>query len=339
MKTIHLTILFLTLLFTTSIYGQSELEILVDQGVQYHDMGDFDKAIDTYKKALKIDPKSALVNYEIALSLFSKGDYKESEKYSKEVLKQNKDFMLEAYIINGSALDMLGKTNESIELFEKAIKKTKGSYLLYYNLALNYYKINNLDKAEENVINAIEMNPNHSSSHLMLAHIENQKGNPVQALLASHYFLLLEPISARSKEGYDLIQKNFKGNVREDKDNPKNITILVSPDENNEFSPVELMISMLAASKTLEDNKDKTEDEMFVENTESFFKVLGELKKPESKGIWWNFYTDFFYSIAKSDYIETYCKYISQVGSKNSKDWIAKNESQLNDFSEWLKEL
>jgi len=41
----------------------------------------------------------------------------------------------------------------------------------------DYFKINELDLAEGNIIKAIEMNPNHSSSHLMLANINNQKGN------------------------------------------------------------------------------------------------------------------------------------------------------------------
>src|SRR5690606_36703391 len=135
---------------------------------------------------LKLDPESALVNYEIALSYFTKGDYKEAIKYSDIVLNQNKDYMLHAYITKGSALDMLGETKESIKLFEKAIKKTKGHYMLYYNLGLNYDKLNDLDNAEENVIRAIENNPNHSSSHLILANIHTQKGNSVQTFLATH---------------------------------------------------------------------------------------------------------------------------------------------------------
>ena len=35
------------------------------------------------------------------------------------------------------------------------------------------------------------------------------------------------------------------------------------------------LYSMLEVSKPLEENKDKTDDEIFVENTESFFTTLG----------------------------------------------------------------
>ena len=337
MKIIQTGFLIAIVLFSTKIFAQSEIENFVQEGIQSHDNGDYEKAIETYKKALKLDPKSTLVNYEIALSYFTKGDYKEAVMYSDIVLKQNKDYLLPAYITKGSSLDMLGKTKESIKLFKKAIKKTDGHYLLYYNLGLNYYNTSDLDSAEKNVIKAIELNPNHSGSHLMLAHIHNQKGNSVQTLLATHYFLFLEPNSNRALEAYAMLQKNFGGNVSKDENKANTINILLSPNNDSQFGAAELMISMLEASKSLEGNKGKTDDEMFIQNTEKFFKILGELKKKKNKEIWWTFYTPFFYEIAKSEHLETYCKYISQIGNENSKKWIAENESQLNEFDKWLK--
>lgn len=320
------------------VVAQSSIEDFVTEGIQYHDKGNYDKAIETYKKALEINPKSTLVNYEMALSHFAKEDFKNAIKYSDVVLEQNKDHMLQAYMTKGSALDMLGKTKKSIKLFKKAIKESGGHYLLYYNLGLNYYKLNDLDNAEENVINAIKNNPNHPTSHLILAHIHNQKGNPVQTLLATHYFLFLEPNTQRSTEAYSILKKNFGGNVTKDSSKPNTINITLSPNDDRQFGAAELMVSMLEASKSIEENEGKTEDEMFVENTESFFKVLGELRKKKNKEIWWTFYTDFFYDLAKSDHIETYCKYITQSVNENSKKWLSENENKLNDFDKWLQE-
>lgn len=327
----------LTLLFITSqLVAQPSIEGYVNEGIQYHDSGDYEKAIKTYQKALEIDPKSTLVNYEIALSYFSKGDYKKAIKYSDVILSQKEDYMLQAYITKGSSLDVLGKTKESIKLFEKAIKDTEGSYLLYYNLALNYYKLNDLDKAEENVINAIEKNPNHSSSHLMLANIQNFKGNSVQTLLATHYFLFLEPNTKRSVGANKMLQENFGGNVSKDDSKPNTINIVLSSSGDSQFGAAELMISMLEASKSLEKSEGMTEDDMFIKNTESFFKIMGELKKDENKEIWWTFYTTFFYDLAKSDHLETYCKYITQSVNENSEEWLNENQNKLSDFDKWL---
>jgi tetratricopeptide (TPR) repeat protein len=331
-------ILTVTFLFSSIfIFAQNSVEDYVKEGIKYHDNGDYDKAIIAYNKALKLEPKSTLVNYEISLSYFSKGNYKDAIKYSDFVLKQKENHMLQAYLTKGSALDMLGKTKESIKLFEKALKQKEKHYLLYYNLGLNYYKLNNLDKAEENVINAIGLNSNHASSHLMLANIQNQKGNSVQTLLATHYFLFLEPNSKRSKEAYQILQNNFDGNVSKDSTKPKTINIMLSSNNDSQFGAAELMISMLEASKSLEENEGKTDDEMFIENTESFFKVLGELKKKKNKEIWWTFYTTFFYDLAKSEHLETYCKYISQSVNESSQKWLTENNNKLTEFDTWLK--
>jgi len=327
-------------LFFLSISGfaQSEVEVFIEEGIEHHDKGEFVKAIESYEKALQLDPNSALANYEISLSYFSKGDYENALKYSDIVLKQDGDYVIPAYMTKGSALDMLGRTKESIKFFEKAIKKTKGHYLLYYNLALNHFKLNDLDNAEKSAIKGIENNPNHSSSHLLLGIIHDQQGNSVQTLLAAHYFLLLEPNTKRSVQALEMLQENFGGNVSKDPDKPNTINITISPNDDKQFGAAEMMVAMLEASKTLEKNEGKTEDEMFVENTESFFKVLGELKKDKNKEIWWTFYTPFFYDLAKSDHLEAYCKYITQSDNKNYQEWLGENEAKLNAFAQWLQE-
>lgn len=333
----QLTFILMLLCASIQIFAQSTVEDYVREGIPFHDNGEYDKAIEIYKKALVLDPKSTLVNYEIALSYFAKGDYKMAVEYSDKVLKQKAEFMLEAYLTKGSSLDVLGKTKESIKLFEKAIEQTGGHYLLYFNLGLNYYNTSDFDKAEANAIKAIELNPGHATSHLMLANINNQKGNSVQTLLAAYYFLFIEPNSKRSPVIFQMLQNNFGKNVSTNEDKPNNINIFLSPNNDGEFAPAELMISLLQASKSLEENKGKTEDEMFVQNTESFFKVLGELKKEENKGIWWTFYVTFFYDLVKSEHLETYCKYITQSGNENSKKWLAEHETELTNFEKWLK--
>lgn len=317
--------------------SQSEVEELLREGIQHHDQGEYQKAIENYEKALKIAPEDALVNYELSLTYFHKGDYKKSIKYADIVLKQNGKYMIHAYVNKGSSLDLLGKTKESIKLFEKAIKKSEAHYLLFYNLAVNYLKIDELKKAEENLFKAIEQNPFHSSSHLMLATIHAQSGNSVQTILAAHYFLLLEPNSPRSASALEMLINNFGGRVSKNKDGDNQITITISENASKEFRAVETMLGMLEASKTLEENADKTIEQLFVENTELFFGILGEMEKKKSKGIWWELYIPFFYELASSNHLETYCMYIMQSVNEASQQWLSENEDKLAELVEWLK--
>jgi len=327
------------LFMSTQIMAQSSIEDFVREGIQYHDKGEFEKAIEIYEKALKIDPKSTLVNYEIALSNFSKGDYQKAIKFSDIVLAQKEGYMLQAYLTKGSALDVLGKTRQSINLFKEAIQSTEGHHLLYYNLALNYYKLQELDNAEENVINAIKSNTRHSSSHLMLANIHNKRGNSVQTILATHYFLFLEPNTERSMGAYQVLQDKFSENVSEDENKSNTINLMFSGNADSQFGAAELMIPMFGASRLSEENKGKTDEEMFIENTASFFTILGELKEKEqdNKDIWWAFYTPFFYDLAKSEHVETYFNYITQYKNPTSINWLNENKNKLTDFDNWLK--
>jgi len=322
---------------STQVYSQDEVDVYVQEGVNLHDNGEYDKAIETYKKALKIDPNSSLVNYEIALSYFSKKEYKKSIKYSDKVIDLNDEYLVQAYLSKGSSLDMMNKTEESIKVFEKAIESTEGHYLLDYNLALNYYKTNNFDKAENNTINALQKNSNHPSSHLMLTNIHQQKGNRIQTLLSAYYFLFLEPNTERSLQVLEIVHENMKKGVSKDNNKDNTINILISENESQRFSAAELMLSLMEASNSTEDNAKKSEDELFEDNTKTFFSVLGEMNKVEIKDIWDSFYIPFFYDLSKSNNIQTYCKYITHAENENSKLWLESNPDMLVQFDKWLK--
>ena len=332
-------LIFGLLLISTFLYSQISVDSLVEVGIQYHDNGEFVQAIETYKTALEIEPNSPLVNYEIALTYMYSGDYQNAIKHSDKVIKKNDKYLLQAYLVKGSCLDYLGKTKESIKLFKKGIKKFGDDHLLYYNLGYNYYNIKEFDKAEEAFIKAINTKANHASSHLFLGYLMYEKNQRVQSLLSLHFFLLLEPNSERSQNAYNLLQSQLSGGVEKNQEEPGKIDIFLSPDQlKSEFGTIDMMITILEASKSLEENEGKSDDQMFIENTTSFFKILGEHKTKENTGFWWDFYVPFFYLIAESEHIDTYCYYISQSTKETAADWLKENEKRVTDFAKWLSE-
>lgn len=330
------------LLLTISCFGQNKIDSLLQIGMQYHDNGEYNKAIDIYKQALKITPKSTLVNYEISLSYLYAGDNKNAIKHSDFVLKQNKDYLLPAYITKGSALDNLGKTEQSIKLFNEALKNNGDNYLLYYNIGIDYSKINDTKNAENAFIKAIQNNSSHNSSHYALALLESQNNNRVQSLLSLYYFLMLEPSSKRSETAYTLLKRQLGGNIQKDHDNPMNINVFLNPKNiESEFGPADTMIAMLEATNMLEENKNKTPEELFIDNTKSFFKVLGELFENDPKekdNLWWKFYVPLFYKLAKSEYMDVFCYYISISSNDKANKWLDTNNEKLKAFAKWLQE-
>ncbi|WP_299227619.1 tetratricopeptide repeat protein [uncultured Psychroserpens sp.] len=337
MKTYYFLLFLLCFNFTHA--QEDTINSYVEEGISHHEDGNYDKAIETYKKALKIEPKSSLVNYEISLTYFYMRDYENAIKHSDIVIKNNDKHLKEAYLTKGSSLDNLGKTQESIKLLKKGIKKFKNEGLMYYNLALNYYRLQDFKNAEDIIAQGIEVKKDHPSSHLVLGYINYNNKKRAQALMNLHYFLFLEPNTARAKEAANLVQTIMKSNVSRDNNKPNTINISLSfPDEDDDFGPAELMISMLEASKSLEENEGKTEDELFIENTDSFFTVLGELKKKKHASIYWDFYVPFFYALAKSEHMAAYCYYVMQSVNPNSETWLDTNSDKLSNFDEWLNQ-
>jgi tetratricopeptide (TPR) repeat protein len=311
---------------------------LVSQGTELHNQGKYNEAILKYKEALDIDNKSTLANYELSFTYFTINQYHEAIYYSKKVVKQNKENLLQAYVILGSALDLEGKSKEAIKTYEKGLKKYPSSNLLNYNLALTLYNIGDLDKAKDAAIKAIVARPNHGSSHLILASIMIDKNERIKALLPLYYFLMLEPNSKRSITNYKYLRKLLKQGVEKKDDKNINININIDKSSDNEFGPAEMMISIVEASKYTEDNKNKSEMEMFIETNKSLFSILGELKK-DNKGFWWDLYVPKFYDLIQTDNLDAFSYYISQ--SNNSKDinnWISNNQIKIESLKKWIEQ-
>ncbi|MBN2396495.1 MAG: tetratricopeptide repeat protein [Candidatus Atribacteria bacterium] len=315
------------------IFGQNqEIENLVQKGIEFHDKGEYKKAIEFYQKALSIDPNSSLANYEIAFSYFSDKDYKNAEIYSKKVIDLNEDNLLAAYITYGNALDMQGQTKKAIKSYEKAIKDFD-NYLLYYNYAITCFNSGETDNAYDAVIKAINNNSSHASSHLILSKIMEKKGSRIKAMLPLYFFLLLEPNSGRSAIEYQTLRNYIDHGVSQTSE--KNVNVIVPMDKDSDFGAAEMMISLSRASNSLEENKDKSDQELFAENNDGLFKILGELKKDNS-GFWWDFYVPFFYELANENLTKPFSYYISLSKGEEINKWIESNNDEFEKFKNWV---
>jgi Tfp pilus assembly protein PilF len=315
---------------------KDDVKRLVEEGMVMHDNNDYQGAIRKYKDALKIDKHSGLANYELAYTYYTIGEYKKALKYSKRVFKNGNEHKAEAYIISGSSMDLLGKPGKAIQVFEDAIKAFPTNYLLYYNLALSAYGINDLQKAEEAVINAIYTNMSHASSHLLLSYIMNRKGNRVKAILPAYFFLLLEPDTKRSAEVYEFLIAKLNEGVEKVGDSTVHVNIPFLKHTTDDFGPAELMISMVAtASKLNKGNPDSFMEEFSGINN-SIFNMLGELKQ-DKMGFYWDKYVDVFYDLSLSDNMLAYSYYVSQTqkGIK-AREWLSAHPEEVERFSQWL---
>lgn len=326
----------LLLAIATPVFAQDSVEDLIKEGVTLHDEGNFEQAIKAYQKVLAIEKDNLEAKYEIALSYTGMKEHTKAIEYAEELIKSKTDYVAKGYHLKGMNLDYSGKKKEAIAAFKKGIKASPEYTTLYYSVAITSMAIEEYKDAEKALKDGLEINPNHAASNYMLA-VLHQDERP-KSLLALYYFLILEPEGQRSNAAYNLILSQHKIGV-EVKDSQSITVSIKAPDENDEFAPAELMLSMLEASKNMEENKAKSDFELFSENTRSFFMVLGELQENgKNKGFWWDNYVRFFYDLARNDEMyEAFTYYISQnMNYTVVENWMLKNPDKVAKFEDWV---
>ena len=330
--------LILGLSFSISLYAQEDkVKELVSQGIQLHDQGNYEGAIEKYKKALSINKNSTSANYELSYTYMTIEKYDEAIKYSKKVIKLDSNNQIEAYTVLGTCYDMTGKPDEAIRTYEEGLSKFSENNLLNYNLALTTFNQKDYDKAEEAAIKAIKARPDHGSSHILLAAIMKAQGERVKSVLSLYYFLMIEPDSKRSAPNFINLKRQLGQGVEKQSDNKINVSISALSAKDSIFGAADMMLSMTAASNLADNSSKKTENGSFIESTKSLFNILGELKK-DNTGFWWDFYVTKFNDLVNSDNTEAFCYYISQSAhSDEINNWISENSGKIRQLKDWLR--
>jgi tetratricopeptide (TPR) repeat protein len=318
-----------------------EVDELMQTGIEYHDEGNFDRAIECYEKALELAPDIPEIYYEMAFSYLYKGNPEEALRCSQKGIDLAAaqgpgaaDDLPGLYDLKGSALDNLGRHEEAVEVYLDAINRfSVNNTRLYYNLGLSYYRMGEQDKARDSLAQSLINDPFHPSGNFLLGKICYEQGRKSQSLYSLCYFLLLEPYTERAGDAYATIEQLMSGS--ED-----GITV----SDTGNFTSFDIMISLLLADAENE-TPGATKDEQFIKKLETFFfagqaPLIRSLRQIENRqptdDLWWEFYIPFFFRIAESEHFETFCRYIGMSVSTESTTWLSENEEKIDALFEWL---
>ena len=319
----------------TSYAQSSPFDELVGKGMALYDDGDYAGALAQYQQALKLKKRNPELNYEIAATHLALNDIPNTICYSNIALKSlnaSQELKAQAHVTRGSALDAAGKPNQALKDFRKALRLDPAYNMAYYNMGLTLYNQKKYSEAEQALVQAVQLKPGHSSSHLLLAYIKQAQRQRVQSLLAFYNFLLLEPATERAATAYKTMQQLQQQGVSEGQGNTVNILVSAEKLEDNPFSAAELMLSMMQASNTSGAKEGKTPEQLFFENTQTFFSTLGELRQ-DRQDFWWSYYVEFFHEMALNENVETFSYYIGQ--SEASRGWIKAHPDKVEQLTRW----
>lgn len=161
------------------------------QAVKYYHNQVPDLSIGIIEKLLVKHPNNYLLNYELCLPKFQKGQYAEVVKITKKLERHpNAEAIL--YQLQGNAYDYLGKRKAAVESYDKGLKKFPKAGPLYMekgNIRLMEKDPNGaLDMYEK----ALEVQPSFPSPYFRASALLLNTSEPVWGLIYGEAFLNLE---------------------------------------------------------------------------------------------------------------------------------------------------
>ena len=131
----------------------------------YHNTNNFDSAVTTYKKIIKLNPKEIDVYNNLGLILSEKKDYKEAEKVYRKAYEINPENS-KSYLNFLSTLLQVNKTEEMIIECKKLIQLNPKDSDLLCNLGNAFKKLSKFEEAETAYLKGIDINPLSSKLYL-----------------------------------------------------------------------------------------------------------------------------------------------------------------------------
>jgi uncharacterized protein len=325
--------LFLCLgLLTLRIYGQESIYLSSDQfineGIEFHNKGEYEKAIASYLKVSKCDPNYDRTCYELGLTYYYIDKYEEALAKCKEALSLNYDEAI-VYSLMSTILDDTGKANEAIDLLNSALKKWPYNQNILYNMAVCYLNTGRPVQAEEILKKSIIINPYHVRTHLGLAKANYIMGRLSQSYLAYNMVLLLNPSVKNITAFEEAISQKTNLKIQEYKyPYPKNVNS-VKWDEIKE-----LLQSELAFNKDFDYNYDYN----FITARQSLMLFRKLTFEPTDTSIYNRLYARLFVEIYQKTGFETYMNYVlKNTNNENVAKWTEKNKPRLDTFVSWAQ--
>ena len=329
-------------LSTISFSQQPAFTSALNEAIELHDKGEYDKALSIYDSIIAQGENYYLAWHEKTLTLYALKRYKDCIATCEQTIKRFPDNQQNAQVYSnwGSAADDMGNYKEAIKIYGKGLKKFPDAFLLYLNKGITEYKHQLLDDATEDLKMAVTLNPLRASCHQFLAFAIYEKNKMAAALSLSTFFLLV-PEGARAVKNLESLLNLFGSNVQQ-KDE-KNISITLSPSAlpskkkngADDFSIQEMTITFQSALDYDEKYKNQNVAEKLKRKLEVFVDASGD---KNSKGFFTSTYIPFFKQLSADSLLETAAYYMyASSDDEKVRSWLQNNPDKVTSLTGWLK--
>lgn len=314
------------------------------QGIRKHDQKQYDVAIQHYEQVLADNPDSTLAMYEMAMSLYSKGDKQKALETALRGSKYISPQLPLFYMTVANVIDDQGKPDEAIKIYRDAIsilnsEKGLATHLasVHYNLGVTYVKQKKYPEARETLKKAVENNFSYSSPHYLLAIVYNGTKYKVPAFMAAARLVSLEMNTARTGPSASIVHGALAPAKKDEKTGNINILLdLNAPKDEGDFGMYDLLLGTMTTIKGEKDATKSTE-EVFADAFDSTIAMLGEDKKLRSTFVG-KTYIPFLSALKAQGHSRTLAHLVLfRAGNQDALKWLTANGEKVSALAAWAK--
>jgi tetratricopeptide (TPR) repeat protein len=313
----------------------------IKAGVALHDQGKFDEAIARYQAVLEENPDNITAQFEMAFSYLAKKDFTKSLELAKAGATYDSDLRPEFYDLVAAALDSSGQSDQAIDTYKQAIAIAPDAGFLYYNMAVTYLEsLKNEPDARRTLERGVTADPTTASTHLLLGQLFQKGGYQTPALLALSTYLIYEPASARSLQGYGLWRIVLRGGLGMTGDMmPGPGAVAPSKTDEGDFADVDAQLAPSYQALVAAQGQGTDEIRALVAQMD---RILAAVQASAAKGGTPSFvsahYVPYFVELKRRDLVEPFVYWVCQNAPITGvRDWLVANPDRVKAFVEWTR--
>lgn len=323
----------------------AEQRKVLQEGIKLHDAKKYDEAIARYESILAANPDCALAMYELAMTLDAKGEKSKAIDVVSKGIQYISDELPLFYVLIANNLDDHGKPQDAIKIYQQGLKLLESDTRfktyrasLYYNLGVTHVRQKNYPEARKALKLSVENDFAYASPHYLLSVVYDGTKYKVPALLAATRLISLELNTQRTASSVGIIAEMLKPKKDEKTGNINIFMDLNAPKDEGDFGMFDLILGTVTTVRG-DDDKDKTDNEMFVEGLRTIFAILEEDKKLKNTFVG-KTYVPFVSEMTKAGHLTAFGNivlFLSDRNNNEAKKWIDSNGDKLTSFVSWAK--
>jgi tetratricopeptide (TPR) repeat protein len=165
---------------------------LMNRGVAYANLGQWEKALNDYSKAIESAPTDAETYDNRGVAYCNLNQWEKAIDDFSEAIKIDSNF-LRAYYNRGIGYGKIGQMDKSIADYSRLIKIYPKSDKAYANRGVDYFKLGQMDKAIADYTMAIAINPNYADAYYNRGLAYGKLGNWENAIADYSKVLEIDP--------------------------------------------------------------------------------------------------------------------------------------------------